>query len=89
MNKTYLISGAGSGIGLAMAQKLAAGGDTCILLGRNLEKLQQVVAKLPGNHAAFQADVRSISDLQAVVNMLEGKAIHGIISNAGVGGENS
>ena len=88
MNKTYLISGAGSGIGLAMAQKLAAGGDTCILLGRNLEKLQKVVAKLPGNHAAFQADVRSISDLQAVVNMLEGKAIHGIISNAGVGGEN-
>ena len=73
----------------SMAQKLAAGGDTCILLGRNLEKLQKVVAKLPGNHAAFQADVRSISDLQAVVNMLEGKAIHGIISNAGVGGENS
>ena len=46
MNKTYLISGAGSGIGLAMAQKLAAGGDTCILLGRNLEKLQKVVASM-------------------------------------------
>jgi NAD(P)-dependent dehydrogenase (short-subunit alcohol dehydrogenase family) len=89
MNKTYLISGAGSGIGLAMAQKLAASGDTCILLGRNLEKLQKVVAKLPGNHSAFQADVRSISDLQAVANLLEGKAIHGIIANAGVGGENS
>ncbi len=88
MNKTYLISGAGSGIGLAMAQKLAAGGDTCILLGRNLEKLQKVVAKLPGNHTAFQADVRSVSDLQAVANLLEGQALHGIIANAGVGGEN-
>ena len=72
MNKTYLISGAGSGIGLAMAQKLAAGGDTCILLGRNLEKLQQAVSQLPGNHAVFQADVRCISDLQAVANLLEG-----------------
>jgi NAD(P)-dependent dehydrogenase (short-subunit alcohol dehydrogenase family) len=88
MNKTYLISGAGSGIGMAMAQKLAANGDTCILLGRNLEKLQKVVAQLPGNHTAFQADVRSISDLQAVANLLEGQALHGIIANAGVGGEN-
>jgi NADP-dependent 3-hydroxy acid dehydrogenase YdfG len=43
MNKTYLISGAGSGIGLAMAQKFAANGDTCILLGRNLEKLQKTI----------------------------------------------
>ena len=88
MNKTYLISGAGSGIGLAMAQKLAAGGDTCILFGRNLEKLQQAVSQLPGNHAVFQADVRSVSDLQAVANLLEGQALHGIIANAGVGGEN-
>lgn len=88
MNKTYLISGAGSGIGLAMAQKLAAGGDTCILLGRNLEKLQQAVSQLPGNHAIFQADVRSTSDLQAVANLLEGQVLHGIIANAGVGGEN-
>ena len=88
MNKTYLISGAGSGIGLAMAQKLAASGDNCILLGRNLEKLQKVVAKLTGNHSAFQADVRSISDLQAVANLLEDQALHGIIANAGVGGEN-
>ena len=88
MNKTYLISGAGSGIGLAMAQKLAAGGDTCILLGRNLEKLQQAVSQLPGNHAVFQADVRCVSDLQAVANLLEGQVLHGIIANAGVGGEN-
>jgi NAD(P)-dependent dehydrogenase (short-subunit alcohol dehydrogenase family) len=88
MNKTYLISGAGSGIGLAMAQKLAAGGDTCILLGRNLERLHQAVSQLPGNHAVFQADVRSVSDLQAVANLLEGQALHGIIANAGVGGEN-
>jgi NAD(P)-dependent dehydrogenase (short-subunit alcohol dehydrogenase family) len=88
MNKTYLISGAGSGIGLAMAQKLAANGDNCILLGRNLEKLQQAASQLPGNHSVFQADVRSISDLQVVANLLEGQAIHGIIANAGVGGEN-
>lgn len=88
MNKTYLISGAGSGIGLAIAQKLATQGDSCILLGRKLEKLQKLAASLPGKHAFFQADVRALDDLAAVANLLENEAIHGIIANAGVGGEN-
>lgn len=88
MNKTYLISGAGSGIGLAIAQKLASQGDRCILLGRNLEKLQQVAFALPGKHAFFQADVRVVDDLARVAALLENEAIHGLIANAGVGGEN-
>lgn len=88
MNKTYLISGAGSGIGLAMAKKLAANGDTCILLGRNLEKLQKVSASLPGDHPVFAADVRSWEELNQVANLLKNQDIHGIIANAGVGGEN-
>ncbi|MFI5159536.1 MAG: SDR family NAD(P)-dependent oxidoreductase [Sphingobacteriales bacterium] len=34
MTKTYLISGAGSGIGRAIAQKLSSEGHDCLLLGR-------------------------------------------------------
>ncbi|MFM6977055.1 MAG: SDR family NAD(P)-dependent oxidoreductase [Sphingobacteriaceae bacterium] len=88
MNKTYLISGAGSGIGMAMAKKLAANGDTCILLGRNLEKLQKVAAGLPGKHHVFAADIRSLEDLAKVADLLEKEEIHGLVANAGVGGEN-
>ena len=89
MNKTYLISGAGSGIGMAMAKKLAAQGDNCILLGRNLEKLQQVFTVLPTNrHQILDVDIRSIEQLQKAAAILEKEEIHGIIANAGVGGEN-
>lgn len=88
MNKTYLISGAGSGIGMAMARKLAANGDTCILLGRNLEKLQKVADQLPGKHPVFAADIRQKEELLRVSDLLSNVDIHGILANAGLGGEN-
>lgn len=88
MNKTYLISGAGSGIGMAMARKLAANGDTCILLGRNLEKLQKVASQLPGKHHVFAVDIRNKEELLRVSDLLSNVDIHGILANAGLGGEN-
>lgn len=88
MNKTYLISGAGSGIGMAMARKLASNGDTCILLGRNLEKLQQVAHSLPGKHPVFAADIRSKEELAKLAELLSNEPIHGLVANAGLGGEN-
>ena len=88
MNKTYLISGAGSGIGMAMARKLAANGDTCILLGRNLEKLQKVAVQLPGKHHVFAVDICNKEELLRVSDLLSNVDIHGILANAGLGGEN-
>ncbi|MEY3679360.1 MAG: hypothetical protein RI924_1501 [Bacteroidota bacterium] len=88
MNKTYLISGAGSGIGMAMARKLASNGDTCILLGRKLEKLQQVAHTLPGKHPVFAADIRSKEELAKLAELLSNEPIHGLVANAGLGGEN-
>ncbi|MBL1078287.1 SDR family NAD(P)-dependent oxidoreductase [Nocardia sp. 2] len=38
--KTILITGATSGIGLAAAQQIAAGGDRLVLVGRNPDKLE-------------------------------------------------
>jgi short-subunit dehydrogenase len=49
--KTYIISGAGSGIGRAMAGQLASEGNQIILLGRNQKRLDEVKATLNGeNH---------------------------------------
>jgi NAD(P)-dependent dehydrogenase (short-subunit alcohol dehydrogenase family) len=53
-----LITGGGSGIGRALALRLASSQTRVILLGRRLEPLQEVIASLPGTgHLAYAVDV--------------------------------
>lgn len=51
-NKTALITGGGSGIGLGIAQALAAEGCRVAISGRNEAKLRQAVATVTGGPAA-------------------------------------
>jgi len=87
--KTYLISGAGSGIGSAITQKLASANHTCILLGRNESSLKETLETLlENNHQVLTADVRDKGQLENVAAQVNASFIDGIIANAGVGGEN-
>jgi|SRR6185503_9555543 len=89
MTKTYLISGAGSGIGRAIAQKLSSDGRGCILLGRTKDTLQETLNLLaPGNHSLLTADIRDKESLKAAAHSLANIAIDGLIANSGIGGEN-
>jgi NAD(P)-dependent dehydrogenase (short-subunit alcohol dehydrogenase family) len=89
MRKNYLISGAGSGIGKAIAVKLAAENNNCILIGRNPKKLEQTLNELKdGEHYAMNLDITSVSALHKGAEKLEGFRIDGLIANAGIGGEN-
>ncbi len=89
MKKTYLISGAGSGIGRAIAQRLAGDGHRCILLGRNASNLGQTLETLPGEgHFIIAADIRDKKSLKAAATELGATAIDSLIANAGLGGEN-
>jgi NAD(P)-dependent dehydrogenase (short-subunit alcohol dehydrogenase family) len=86
--RTFLISGAGSGIGKAMAQLLAQTSNL-ILLGRNETSLNQTLATLPaGQHQILTADVSDINSLAQAFKNTQNIAIDGIIANAGLGGEN-
>lgn len=87
--KTYLVSGAGSGIGRAIVQKLALEGNTCILLGRDAGKLQETLGQLKGDHQVIGGDIRSISSLQEASRQLNGRQLDGLVANAGIGGENN
>jgi len=86
-NKVAFITGGGSGIGAATAQRLAQEGATVIICGRRQEPLDEVVASIReqgGNAHAVQVDV---SDEQAFVNALEQTAkAHGgldvLVNNA-------
>jgi len=89
MAKTYLISGAGSGIGRATAKKLSSEGHDCLLLGRTEHTLKATLNLLEtGNHQLLLADIRDKESLKLASYQVSNLPIDGIIANSGIGGEN-
>ena len=86
----YLITGAGSGIGRAIAVLLAKNGNTCLLLGRNENNLKETLALLPSNnHQIFLADLTNETSIENLLKANDSLVLDGIIANAGIGGENN
>jgi meso-butanediol dehydrogenase / (S,S)-butanediol dehydrogenase / diacetyl reductase len=65
MSKCIVITGAGSGLGRALARRLAADGNTVVLLGRTQAKVDAVAASLPGSSYAVSCDVASAESVRA------------------------
>jgi NAD(P)-dependent dehydrogenase (short-subunit alcohol dehydrogenase family) len=85
----YLITGAGSGIGKAIAITLSKQDHTCFLMGRNESKLKETLTHLTkGNHQLLIADVTNERALQNITDNNPHLVLDGVIANAGVGGEN-
>ncbi|GAB3764672.1 short-subunit dehydrogenase [Nocardioides ginsengisegetis] len=66
MTKIHLLTGAGSGIGAVLAQRLLERGDDVIALARSEERAQELAADLPGvttvvADLAFPESVESLS----------------------------
>lgn len=57
MGKIIVITGAGEGLGKALAIRMAGDGDTIILLGRTLSKLESVLGQIGEGHMALACDV--------------------------------
>jgi NADP-dependent 3-hydroxy acid dehydrogenase YdfG len=66
-----VVSGAGSGIGAAIARALAARGDAVALLGRSGEPLARLAAELGAAAVAYPVDVRDATRLAAVAERIE------------------
>lgn len=82
---TVLITGGGSGIGLALAKKFIENDNTVIITGRNLTKLIKVQTEFPKIHI-IQSDVTIEKDVRELVSQTE-KDFGGIdilFNNAGI-----
>lgn len=79
-----VITGGGTGIGLACARDLAAQGAEVILMARNLERLQQAASEISGARAV-QLDVTEDASVEAAfTEAREGGTIDILINNAGI-----
>jgi short-subunit dehydrogenase len=86
--KNVLITGAGSGIGRALAVEAALRGMTVALCGRRQDALEATAALLgrEGNHLVVQADITKPADRQRLVERIatEWGALDVLINNAGI-----
>lgn len=84
---TILVSGGGSGIGLALAQRWHDAGNTVIVTGRNAAKLESAVAGRANMHAAT-LDVTDPAAIKAFAADIVAKfpALNILVNNAGIMG---
>ena len=64
MAKTIVITGAGLGLGRALARRFAAEGETLVLLGRTFSKVQVLAEELGPQHLAVECDVGSADSVR-------------------------
>jgi NAD(P)-dependent dehydrogenase (short-subunit alcohol dehydrogenase family) len=86
-DKVILVTGGSSGLGLAIAQELAAQGGILVITGRRQVQLDEAVATLGDRALALAADVSKASDLATIFSQIE--STHGridvLVANAGMG----
>jgi short-subunit dehydrogenase len=81
-----LVTGGSSGIGLALAERLAGRGMTVLLVARGAERLERAAAALPGA-VPIVADVSEQAERDRLVESVRRQGrLDLLVNNAGVGG---
>jgi NAD(P)-dependent dehydrogenase (short-subunit alcohol dehydrogenase family) len=85
-NKTILVTGGSSGIGLASAKAFAAEGARVVITGRDAAALEQAKAELGAGALAIRNDAGSLAAAKELASALSNKGItlDAVFINAGV-----
>ena len=86
--KTAVVTGGSSGIGLAVAERLAAEGAHVFITGRRQAQLDEAVASIGSGVTGIRSDITVPADLDRVYDAItaRGKGLDVLFANAG-GGE--
>lgn len=84
--KTILVTGASSGIGRQCAIDCAKMGAKVVAVGRNQERLDEVVSAMEGNGVSYSFDLANIDGIKELVAMIVEKngKLDGFIHAAGI-----
>src|SRR5689334_2789561 len=81
--RTFVVTGANSGIGLAAAKQLAAKGAKIVLAVRNTHKGEEAAARLNGDTEVRALDLADLASIRAFAQATP-EPIDVLINNAGV-----
>ena len=84
--RTALVSGAGNGLGLATARRLADSGCRVVLVGRDRAKLENARNWVASGPRVETADVALPDSVSALAKTLADEEISILVNNAGVAG---
>ena len=84
--RVAVITGGGSGIGAAVAGKLAERGWSCVLVGRREDRLRATAAKIGGEHEVCDVADRDVVERMASAVRKRHPEIGLLVNNAGVAG---
>ncbi|ORW04368.1 SDR family oxidoreductase [Mycobacterium kyorinense] len=84
-DRTYLVTGGGTGIGKAVAAGLAAAGAAVVIVARNADRLEAAAKEIGGEVRPEPADVTDEDQVARVVDAAAGwhGRLHGVVHCAG------
>ncbi len=82
-NQLFIVGGATSGFGLAIAKALLAEGAHIIAIARNEQKLAELLNSYPGQTELFAGDITAPGEVNRLAAQTGNRSLHGILINAG------
>ncbi|PKP02239.1 MAG: short-chain dehydrogenase [Bacteroidetes bacterium HGW-Bacteroidetes-9] len=82
-NRLFIVTGASSGFGEAIARQLIFEGASVIAVARNQEKLKKLSADCGSSLETMAQDVTGLDFPEKIIQKLKGRVPYGIVVNAG------